>query len=142
MQINGETTYSNVFFEKTLYTSPYLVMTEHEYTKHYFIEGERVCSKVGGGFGPADVPPTSPPLEFMVGDEDEIAHRLDHLIHRFIDCTDYPGEWDLHEALHPAYNTENHYEGLRYFYHPDHLGSSSFITERHGLAEQHLQYLP
>ncbi|MEA3447758.1 MAG: polymorphic toxin type 44 domain-containing protein, partial [Bacteroidota bacterium] len=25
---------------------------------------------------------------------------------------------------------------------PDHLGSSSFITERHGLAEQHLQYLP
>ena len=33
-------------------------------------------------------------------------------------------------------------EDQQYFYHPDHLGSSSFITEVHGAAEQHLQYLP
>jgi RHS repeat-associated protein len=29
-----------------------------------------------------------------------------------------------------------------YFYHPDHLGSSSFITDATGYATQHLQYLP
>ena len=29
-----------------------------------------------------------------------------------------------------------------YFYHSDHLGSASWITERHGDAVQHLQYLP
>jgi len=142
MQITGETTYSNVYLDKTLYTSPYLVMTEHEYTKHYFIEGERVCSKVGGGFGPAQVPPTSPPLEFIDGDEDEIAIRLHHLVHRNIDCTGYSGEWDIHEGLHPAHDPHNDPEDRQYFYHPDHLGSSSFITERHGEAEQHLQYLP
>ncbi|MEA3447762.1 MAG: hypothetical protein U9Q98_04825, partial [Bacteroidota bacterium] len=99
MQINGQTTYSNVFFEKTLYTSPYLVMTEHEYTKHYFIEGERVCSKIGGGFGPADVRPTDPPLEFIYGDEDEIAHRLAYLVKHSIACVGYSGEWDVDEAL-------------------------------------------
>jgi len=33
-------------------------------------------------------------------------------------------------------------ETNRYFYHPDHLGSSSFITDATGYAVQHLQYLP
>lgn len=55
---------ANIYFEKTLYTGPYLVMTESEYTKHYYIEGERVCSKIGGGFGPASVQPTSLVLDF------------------------------------------------------------------------------
>jgi hypothetical protein len=44
---------SSVNVDKTLYTSPYLVMTEQEYTKHYFIEGEEICSKIGGGFANA-----------------------------------------------------------------------------------------
>jgi RHS repeat-associated protein len=29
-----------------------------------------------------------------------------------------------------------------YFYHSDHIGSSSFITDASGIASQHLQYLP
>jgi len=29
-----------------------------------------------------------------------------------------------------------------YFYHPDHLGSASFITDFEGGVEQHLQYMP
>jgi RHS repeat-associated protein len=33
-------------------------------------------------------------------------------------------------------------EQLRYFYHPDHLGSSSWITDGSGNAIQHLHYLP
>ena len=36
----------------------------------------------------------------------------------------------------------NDYETERYFYHPDHLGSSSFITDANGEGYQHLQYLP
>jgi RHS repeat-associated protein len=127
---------------KTLYTSPYLVMTEHEYTKHYFIEGERVCSKVGGGFGPADMPPTSPPLEFIVGDEDHLAEGLKKYTTRNIECTGYTGSWDLSEILEPAYDMGNECEIASYFYHPDHLGSAAFISDFQGQAEQHLQYLP
>ncbi len=37
---------------------------------------------------------------------------------------------------------ENNHEFLRYFYHPDHLGSSSFITDATGEPTQHLEYLP
>jgi RHS repeat-associated protein len=33
-------------------------------------------------------------------------------------------------------------EPERYFYHPDHLGSASWITDSSGQAIQHLQYLP
>jgi len=33
-------------------------------------------------------------------------------------------------------------EKEQYFYHGDHLGSSSWITDASGTANQHLQYLP
>ncbi len=33
-------------------------------------------------------------------------------------------------------------EMLRYFYHPDHIGSSSWITDKGGYAIQHFSYLP
>jgi len=38
--------------------------------------------------------------------------------------------------------TQNKPETNRFFYHPDHLGSSSFITDADGEGYQHLQYLP
>jgi len=142
VQVNGVTSYSNVNFDKTLYASPYLVMDEHEYTKHYYIEGERICSKLGGGFGPAPVQPTSTPLNFIEGDENQVAETLLHLVHNHIYCTGYSGNWEISHTLQPAYNTEHDFEDKQYFYHPDHLGSSSFITNALGRAEQHLQYLP
>jgi RHS repeat-associated protein len=39
-------------------------------------------------------------------------------------------------------NPEKIMELLRYFYHPDHLGSSSWITDNTGRPIQHLHYLP
>ena len=34
------------------------------------------------------------------------------------------------------------YEQYQYFYHPDHLGSSSFITNTEGEVVQHIEYVP
>lgn len=34
------------------------------------------------------------------------------------------------------------YEEYQYFYHPDHLGSSSFITSIEGEVVQHIEYVP
>ncbi|MGD9494649.1 MAG: RHS repeat domain-containing protein [Bacteroidales bacterium] len=48
----------------------------------------------------------------------------------------------INEKLEPCYNGSDEDEKLQYFYHPDHLGSSSFITDATGYAVQHLQYLP
>ena len=36
----------------------------------------------------------------------------------------------------------NNVERDQFFYHTDHLGSSSFITDNTGTAIQHLQYAP
>jgi len=33
------------------------------------------------------------------------------------------------------------YEQYQYFYHPDHLGSSSFITNIEGEVVQHVEYV-
>lgn len=33
-------------------------------------------------------------------------------------------------------------EGRQYFYHPDHLGSSTVITDKDGNVVQHIEYMP
>ena len=40
------------------------------------------------------------------------------------------------------YTSINNLESDMYFYHTDHLGSSSWITDASGAVNQHLQYLP
>jgi len=40
------------------------------------------------------------------------------------------------------YTSINNFESDMYFYHSDHLGSSSWITDASGAVNQHLQYLP
>jgi hypothetical protein len=39
-------------------------------------------------------------------------------------------------------NKANMAEYNQYFYHSDHLGSASFITDATGYVDQHIQYLP
>jgi len=141
-QVNGQTVSSNIYFEKTLYTSPYLVMTESEYTKHYYIEGERVCSKIGGGFGPASVQPADSVLDFIYSDFEHVQTALSNLCGRHLECVDYEGEWEIHKKLDPAGNIDDSLENLQYFYHPDHLGSAAVISFTSGHADQHLQYFP
>jgi len=141
-QVNGQTVSSNIYFEKTLYTGPYLVKTESDYTKHYYIEGERVCSKIGGGFSPASVQPADSVLDFIHGDYELFGEALLTMCQRHLECVDYEGEWELFKKLDPAGNVEDSLENLQYFYHPDHLGSAAVISFTSGRAYQHLQYFP
>jgi RHS repeat-associated protein len=48
----------------------------------------------------------------------------------------------LNEALYSFRENMEEYEPDCYWYHPDHLGSSSWITYSDGSAVQHLHYLP
>ena len=34
------------------------------------------------------------------------------------------------------------YEKMQFYYHPDHLGSSSYITNLDGEVSQHIEYVP
>ena len=53
---NGHTMNVPVLDEQTLYASALLTINDKGYTKHYFEEGKRICSKIGsGGFRDLDV---------------------------------------------------------------------------------------
>ncbi len=134
-------------------------MTEQEYTKHYYIEGERVCTKtcaersrsIGGGFwGTAPFNPWDNALSFLEGDKSALSALLPEMIQRNIECADYDGHWEIDPMLPPVHNKTNFPEYNQYFYHSDHastglstgLGSASFITDATGYVDQHIQYLP
>ena len=142
MDLSGERTVSLVNFNKTLYISPLMVMTEAKYTKHYFIEGERITSKIGSGFGVAPYMPADSVLDFIVGDDESVSGNLAKMVYDFVRCTNYSDKYSTGQELEPAGNDGSRLERLRYYYHPDHLGSSAFITNSTGSVVQHLQYHP
>lgn len=41
-----------------------------------------------------------------------------------------------------SFKDPDNYENLQFFYHPDHLGSSGFITNLDGEVIQHIEYVP
>ena len=83
---SGDDFIDQALLSKTLYTSPYacaelsrsMILTEKEYTKHYFIESQRVTTKLGGGMANNLVNPISGTLTAIEGDVNLIAEDLPH----------------------------------------------------------------
>ena len=46
------------------------------------------------------------------------------------------------KALEDNFQEGDAYENLQFYYHPDHLGSSSYITNLDGEVVQHIEYVP
>ena len=123
----------------TLYASPYLVATPKGYTKHYYAESERIASRIGGG----GLQETG--MEEEWNGELFASHEmwLDALIENLTACLEVEVR-TAEDALkglndwHDSTQTETDC----YWYHPDHLGSSSWVTDTGGTAVQHLHYLP
>lgn len=120
--------------EATLYASPYLVITPQGYTKHYYAESERITSQLGKGqFADVGTPVVSDSL---------VQVKLQSVTGN----VEYPSTLTVPGSGVFAYldtltNQQNATSTL-YFYHPDHLGSSSWITTTNGTVKQHLHYLP
>ena len=130
------------------------------YTKHYYAENERVASRIGGGLDSVDMfiqnfeefvdKPTveiSPLWTEEYHEEpfdEKCHHNLDHLYHAMKCTGNAPSV--VYECLTILYKYSEYphheYEPDCYWYHPDHLGSSSWITFSDGSAVQHLEYLP
>ena len=144
----------------TLYPSAYLVLTSKGYTKHYYAGADRVAASLGGGGLKA------------VGSNPGMKERADWLFWESHDrvngrtlqetgqalpaweyygfIKDIPGRMNasVEFYLNDFYDNlkmlaeEQHDEKDVYFYHSDHLGSASWITDGNGIPVQHLQYLP
>ena len=123
----------------TLYASPYLVTNKKGYTKHYYAESERIASRIDGG-GLQDLHKGFEDFPDMVSSHKESSANLFGKVMDCLDADVLPQE----DALKYLYEWQEFVEEEKdcYWYHPDHLGSSSWITEKSGHSVQHLHYLP
>ena len=135
---NGHWYYYYNLDDATLYASPYLVATPKGYTKHYYAESERVASRIGGG-GLHEI--DTKIVEDQVF-EDRCHINKDHLafVSECLGGTNFNG-FGILQDLYDWQEVQEEEQDC-YWYHPDHLGSSSWITYSDGSAVQHLHYLP
>ncbi len=117
----------------TAYVSPYLVVSNGgNYTKHVYMGSQRITSKVSNS-GIFSTSPVKDTLQAKYQLQTaKIKERFDNL-----DAT-YSGVQQTGGLVSasPATTADS------YFYHPDHLGSSSLITDGSGHTVQHIQYVP
>ncbi|MBX2927667.1 MAG: hypothetical protein KF852_07535 [Saprospiraceae bacterium] len=160
----------------TAYVSPYLVAKDGRFTKHYFIEGQRVASKTGNGYfqnrnhfnqnrhltaGSLDYNLRAHLLRQAFAENataviPDSLYRTPPPAWRF-----YPGPPDPNGPPGPPvwepaavtndnvragyafrYDIAIHPESNRYFFHPDHLGSTSYVTDAVAEIRQHVEYMP
>ena len=158
--------------ENTLNPSPCVVLTNRGYTKHYYAGAERVAARIGGGgldaLGHAidadDTLQTKADMLFDQGLEQvndrelkendlecimqnwaatqELGHGTEGMPRR-MKAKVRIDHGKFSERVNSMLDTpDNGREKEVYFYHSDHLGSASWITDGSGTAVQHLQYLP
>ncbi len=139
-RINGQWYSYCVVNTPTLYASAYVVATRKGYTKHYYAESERIVSKIGeGGLAMLDT--------FPIRDFDTLfkqKHSKNYTqFKQTLECLEANAEV-VSNVLSPLYEFREilSTEPNCYWYHPDHLGSGSWITFTDGKAVQHLHYLP
>jgi RHS repeat-associated protein len=149
MQINDSTTVEGyISNSQTLYVNPYLVVNNQEYTKHYYIENQRIISKLGGGFTIDSVPLFSLVYGFDLNSLNAYNEKkldLETMVGNDLDSCDLPTAFIIDNGL---YDFLSQQEGRQddeseiYYYHPDHLGSTSYITNVNGMTSQHIDYTP
>ena len=140
MIINGQQYNYNLMNNATLYASPYLVATPQGYTKHYYAGSERILSKIGGG----GLSKINTPFVDNFDIINEKIYANYGVLERTVNlCLQQDPQiiWDNLTTLKSFEEIQNDEQDL-YYYHPDHLGSGTWITYTDGSAIQHLHYLP
>ena len=118
----------------TAYISPYMVVSNGgNYSKHIYMGSQRIVSKLSnsGIFAASPVTVTEQQAKYAL-QTSKIKERFDSL---GVVYTGTPQTGGL-VSSNPAKTASS------YFYHPDHLGSSSLITDGTGALTQHIQYVP
>ena len=138
--VSGTWQYFYSLDNATLYASPYLVVTPTGYTKHYYAESERIASKLGNGGLQVIAQPLVPERQAYGKFQSNSQHAMDVAQICLVAGTVRAGQ--PLSYLYGMTTTPTTPEPDRYWYHPDHLGSSSWITYTNGTAVQHLHYLP
>ena len=172
MDVNADQVQSVAMLNNlTMYPSPYLVLSDRGYTKHYYTGTERLCARIGGG--------NLETADNVILQNNNLSQKANELFEHCLNMNrerelshDYNVECitgideDYEELRHwidgipirlksktkidlqTFKDMMNHYTSVEeneddvFFYHSDHLGSASWITNGNGTPVQHLQYMP
>ena len=143
----------------SLYVSPYLVANQGgRYTKHIYAGSQRIVSKVGDfasyGSDPRRIEYAGSETDGLSVDYKSKYAAQQQVIKDHYTFFDVPYNGTLEaaqakamrkaqsRAVAKSFKDPDNYENLQFFYHPDHLGSSSFITNLDGEIVQHIEYVP
>ena len=115
------------------------------YTKHYYIGNQRIASTLGttidlGLFPWWQMNPPDTPIQLMANESVLMAST--GLINTYLALgqtiqLEDPVQEGASDGFTPD---EKKYD--TFWYHPDHLGSSSYISNRNNEVSQHMEYLP
>ena len=106
------------------------------YTKHIYAGNQRIASRLANGtMNAANTPKAG-------GKSNEYYNtRQNRLIQAL--KSEYDSLGAVYTAMPVSFTGSGTNSGnLLYFYHPDHLGSSSLITNADGIVTQHVEYVP
>ena len=156
----------------SLYVSPYLVAGQGgKYTKHIYIGSQRIVSKLGDlasyGADPRRIPYAGNEADGLTVDYKAKYNRQlqsikdnyktfdqpyngkdndDYVNGQGFCCNDATPEAAQARvrtrAANGNFKPNDDYEKMQFYYHPDHLGSSSYITNLDGEVAQHIEYVP
>ena len=155
----------------SIYVSPYLVASQGgKYTKHIYIGSQRIVSKLGDlasyGADPRRIPYAGTEADGVSVDYQTKYNRQQQSIKdNYADFgVPYNGEDNNNyvngegfccndgtptvarakaaRSIEGNFKPNDDYEKMQFYYHPDHLGSSSYITNLDGEVVQHIEYVP
>ena len=157
---NGQSIYAPVLDQQTLYASALVTVNDRGYTKHYFEEGKRICSKIGSGelkniSNLSTLIYNRPPqgvtlpgtdtnsLKYRYGNEIEAQRQ--GVLKTYEECIHihpFVKNKDLFKTTILPYSKKVNSGEPVFYYHSDHIGSASYISDSSGIQTQQLVYLP
>ena len=148
----------------TLYPSPYIVLTEKQYTKHYYIGSEKIATMIGDGGILLETNHLSNEQRSLINDGfyrtfEPTAFQYDKTpnidiqgMHTYqleykCGCIEQVDLYlmSVNSMLEPMMTTWQNSNGCKneiYYTHSNHLGSANWITDDNGKPIQYIHYAP
>ena len=164
----GEVNIETYFDDIVLYVNPYMVVTPRGYTKYYYNGSERIAARLGdywyntstmgGGYEKVDLAREVLEDRLNSGNTDE-----EYFEDEYYYSEEVGDIWCEPYTLRTTYSSCSYVEDMLYsvfdggtcmsdemrgidkgifYYHSDHLGSASWITDDQGGAVQYIHYMP
>ena len=164
----GDVNIDSYFDDVTLYVNPYMVVTSRGYTKHYYNGTQRIAARLGDYWYDTSVMVDEQDrmnlarevLDDRMNSTEVEEEYLDDEIYRSVDGEEFYVEpyvlrtnymnciYDedmLYDAFNGGRRQSDDMSGIAegiFYYHSDHLGSASWITDDQGQAVQYIHYMP